>query len=42
MVLAGSEGQQPPHCMDFTDMIHKDKGDRGRGGGSGYWHQFLA
>ncbi|XP_050694251.1 tuberin-like isoform X2 [Eriocheir sinensis] len=30
------------NIMDFTDMVDADKWDKARGGGSGYWQQFLA
>lgn len=35
------EGAQG-NIMDFTDMVDADKWDKARGGGSGYWQQFLA
>lgn len=30
------------NLMDFIDLVDSDKWDKARGGGSGYWQQFLA
>lgn len=40
-MVTETEGTQA-NLMDFTDMVDADKWDKARGGGSGYWQQFLA
>lgn len=41
-MVTETEGTTQPNQMDFTDMVDADKWEKLRGGGSGYWQQFLA